>query len=67
VRANASSASARRVSTVVLPWARISATTSAYCAGDVTMATQAWFFAAARVIAGPPMSIVSMSGASRKG
>ena len=32
----------------------------------MTIVTHAWFFAAARVIAGPPMSMVSMSGRSRE-
>ena len=34
---------------------------------SVTIATQAWFVAAARVMAGPPTSRVSMSGDSRNG
>ena len=33
--------------------------TAGYAAGSVTTATEAWFFAAARTIAGPPMSICS--------
>jgi len=32
---------------------------SSYAAGDVTMATDGWFFAAARTMDGPPMSICS--------
>ena len=35
-------------------------TTSPYWAGLVTTATLPWFLAAARTIAGPPMSICSM-------
>ncbi len=30
-----------------------------YCSGEVITATLAWFLAAARTIAGPPMSICS--------
>ena len=41
------------------PPPRSAASTSAYCNGLVTTATLAWFFAAARTMAGPPMSISS--------
>ena len=41
---------------------------SSYWSGEVTIATLGWFFAAARTIDGPPMSICSMhSSASRTG
>ena len=46
---------------------RSSPSTASYCSGLVTTPTQAWFFAAARTMAGPPMSMVSMSGRSRNG
>ena len=32
-----------------------------YCSGEVMTATEAWFFAELRTIAGPPMSICSMA------
>ena len=68
VRANASSANARRVSSPTVPsLARSSSSSGSYWSGSVTIVTHAWFFAAARVIAGPPMSMVSMSGRSRNG
>ena len=35
------------------------ATIAPYCAGSTTTATLGWFFAAARTIEGPPMSICS--------
>ena len=38
---------------------RTAASTSSYRAGEVTTATDGWFFAAARTIDGPPMSICS--------
>ena len=41
------------------PPAPTAATTSAYRAGSTTTATLGWFFAAARTIDGPPMSICS--------
>ena len=37
---------------------------SRYWSGDVTTPTRAWFLAAARIIAGPPMSICSTSSSS---
>ena len=43
----------------VKPPAATAASTSAYRAGLVTMATEGWFLAAARTIDGPPMSICS--------
>jgi hypothetical protein len=55
------------VSGLIAPCSRSSASTSGYWSALVTTATHAWFFAAARVIAGPPMSMVSMSGDSRNG
>ena len=56
--ANASAASARRWSRVKPP-AASAASTSAYRDGSVTTATEPWFLAAARTMAGPPMSICS--------
>ncbi len=35
-----------------------------YRSGDVTIATEAWFLAAARTIDGPPMSISSTSSSN---
>ena len=55
---NASAASRCR-SARVKPPAATAASTSAYRAGLVTMATEGWFLAAARTIDGPPMSICS--------
>ena len=40
---------------------------AAYCDGSVTTVTNAWFFAAARTIAGPPTSMVSMPGSWANG
>ena len=58
VCANASAASRCRCSSVNPP-AAAAASTSPYAAGEVTMATDGWFLAAARTIDGPPMSICS--------
>ena len=44
----------------VNPPSATAASTSAYWSGEVTTATLGWFFAAARTIDGPPMSICSM-------
>ena len=55
---NASAASRCR-SARVNPPPEAAASTSAYRAGEVTIATLGWFFAAARTIEGPPMSICS--------
>ena len=44
----------------VKPSPRAAHSTLLYAAGLVTMATLAWFLAAARTIVGPPMSICSM-------
>ena len=41
------------------PPSATASSTSAYRAGSTTTATDGWFFAAARTIAGPPMSICS--------
>ena len=41
------------------PPPRTAISTEGYSAGSVTMATLAWFLAAARTIEGPPMSICS--------
>ncbi len=54
----ASAARALRWSSVNPPDAA-AASTSAYRAGEVTIATDGWFLAAARTIEGPPMSICS--------
>ena len=68
MRANAASANARRVSAPTVPsFACSSVSSGPYWSGLVTIVTHAWFFAAARVIAGPPMSIVSMSGRCSNG
>ena len=56
--ANARAASARRCSSVNPPEAS-AWPTCGYAEGEVTTATLAWFLAAARAIAGPPMSICS--------
>ena len=55
---NASAASRLRCSRVKPP-SPSAASTSAYRSGEVTIATEGWFFAAARTIDGPPMSICS--------
>ena len=55
---NASAASRWRCSRVNPPSAT-AASTSAYRSGEVTIATEGWFLAAARTIDGPPMSICS--------
>ncbi len=55
---NASAASRCR-SARVNPPAATAASTSAYRSGEVTIATDGWFLAAARTIDGPPMSICS--------
>ena len=55
---NAAAASAWRCARVKPPPAT-AVRTSAYCDGETTTATLAWFFAAARTIVGPPMSICS--------
>ena len=62
MRANARAASRRRCASVNPP-ARTASSASPYCAGSVITATFAWFFAAARVMAGPPMSICSTHSA----
>ena len=41
------------------PAGATAASTSGYAAGSTTTATDGWFFAAARTIVGPPMSICS--------
>lgn len=56
--ANARAASARRCRSVKPPASR-AASSAGYADESVTTATEAWFFAAARTIAGPPMSICS--------
>jgi hypothetical protein len=43
----------------VKPPASRAASNDGYCAGEVTTATDAWFLAELRTIAGPPMSICS--------
>ena len=55
---NASAASRLRWASVVPP-SRTAASSPSYCPGEVTIATDGWFFAAARTIDGPPMSICS--------
>jgi hypothetical protein len=55
---NAAAANVMRAPSVNPP-APVAARTSAYCSGEVTMATDGWFLAAARTIDGPPMSICS--------
>ena len=66
VRRNASSASRCRVpADTVPPDRRSSSRTGWYWAGSMSTTTPAWFFAAARIIAGPPTSICST--ASSKG
>src|SRR5690606_17863171 len=55
---NAAAASALRWA-YVKPPARTAVTTSSYRAGSTTTATDGWFFAAARTMDGPPMSICS--------
>src|SRR5690606_6752747 len=56
--ANAQAASDRRCASVNPP-AVSAAITSGYASGEVTTATLGKFFAAARAMAGPPMSICS--------
>ena len=53
------SAARRWRSARVNPPAATAASTSAYRSGEVTIATDGWFLAAARTIDGPPMSICS--------
>ena len=60
---NASTASRCRSSRVKPP-PRTASRTAAYRLGSVTIATVPWFFAAARTIDGPPMSIFSMHSAT---
>jgi hypothetical protein len=43
----------------VKPPPRTASSASSYWAGEVTIATDGWFLAAARTIDGPPMSICS--------
>ena len=62
--ANASAASARRVSSDTSPCSRSSRSTISYCRGSVTAATWAKFLAAARSIDGPPTSIISIVSSS---
>ncbi len=57
---NASTASAWR-SASVNPPAETAAIAASYSPGSTTTATLAWFFAAARTIDGPPMSICSIT------
>ena len=54
----ASAASRLRCSSVNPP-PRTASSTAPYAVGSVTTATLGWFFAAARTIEGPPMSICS--------
>ena len=61
--ANAAAASRLRSSRVNPP-SESAMRAAAYWAGLVMTATLAWFFAAARTIAGPPMSICSIVSAS---
>ena len=58
-------AARRRRSARVKPPAATAARTSPYRAGSTTTATDGWFFAAARTIAGPPMSICSTHSSGR--
>ena len=68
VLAKAATASSRRVSSpTVLSLASSSSSNGAYCDASVTTVTNAWFFAAARTIAGPPTSMVSMPGSRANG
>ncbi len=55
---NASAASRCRCASVNPP-PRTASSTEPYAVGLVTMATLAWFLAAARTMVGPPMSICS--------
>ena len=43
-----------------VPPASMAAMASGYWAGSVSTATPAWFLAAARIMAGPPMSMFSL-------
>src|SRR5690554_1901581 len=64
-RLNASTASAKRVFAESAPsLASSSASRVPYCAGSVATATKAKFLAAARSIAGPPMSMFSTMSAN---
>ena len=58
--ANASAASANRVARVIPPSRSISSTIASYRPGFTTTVTDSKFFALARTIAGPPMSIFSI-------
>ena len=53
------SAARRCRSARVKPPSATARSTSAYRSGEVTIATEGWFLAAARTIDGPPMSICS--------
>ena len=59
--ANATAADARRVSSVKPPSRLSSSTISSYRPGSTTTPTDAKFFAAARTMAGPPMSMFSIT------
>ena len=59
--ANAAAARDRRVSRDSPPCAPISSRIAAYRDGSTTTATDSKFFAAARTMAGPPMSIFSIT------
>ncbi len=58
VWANASAASCCRSARVNPPPASASSSRG-YCPGEVTTATEGWFLAELRTMAGPPMSICS--------
>ena len=60
----ASTASALRSPSGTSPCASSASRIAGYRAGEVTIATLAWFFAAARTIDGPPMSISSTSSSN---
>ena len=62
--ANAAAASRSRVSRDSPPRPRISSSTSGYREGSTTTPTDSKFFAAARTIAGPPMSIFSITSST---
>ena len=61
---NASTASADRRPRGMAPSASRAARTASYREGEVTIATDAWFLAAARTMLGPPMSISSTSSSN---
>ena len=62
--AKAAAANVRLVARVTPPSASISARMPSYRAGSTTTVTDSKFFAAARIMAGPPMSMFSITASA---